>query len=169
MSATKRTMSTRVGMVLAAALLALPAFAGTATAAAAVPAPSASDVCTQLSTQLTNLLGQISSLSTAANALPVGADPTGLLGQITNLQSQADAVSTQLGNLVCSSIPGGGSSGGSATESTPTSDYSTPSTYNSGHRWYPYDYYDTSAPVVSTQVVSVPRGGVSTGDGSFGE
>lgn len=164
MSATKRTLSTRIGMLLAAALLALPAFAGSATAA---PAPSASDVCTQLSTELTTLLSQISTLSGAANALPEGADPTGLLAQIKSLQTQADSVSTQLRNLVCSAIPGG--TPGSASESTPTNDYSTPSTYNSGHRWYPYDYYDTTAPVVTTQVVSVPRGGVATGDGSFGE
>lgn len=166
MSATKRTLSTRIGMVLAAALLALPAFAGTA---AAVPAPpAASDTCTQLAGQLTGLLDQIAGLSDQAEATPVGPLLDILLGQIETLQAQADAVSDQLANLVCSSLPGGGG-GGSATESTPTSDYSTPSTYNSGHRWYPYDYYDTSAPVVTTQVVSVPRGGVATGDGSFGE
>lgn len=168
MGATKRTLATRVGMIVAASLLVLPAFVGTASAA---PAASPTDACSQLSSQLTTVLGQISSLSGQTGALS-GTPLDTLLSQIATLQSTANGLSSQLSAL-CSALPSTGTGTGSVTEQSLSNgdygDYSTPTTYNYNHYTYDYNQYDTTAPVVSTQVASVPRGGVNTGDGSFGE
>jgi hypothetical protein len=164
----------RVGFILAATALALPAAAGTAFAVPGAPgipgAPDGQAVCEQLSGQLRGLLTEISALSEQAEGLE-GLPLADLLTQITNLQNQADSVSEQLSDLVCSAIPsgGGGSVGsGSISNSADYDDYGhTPVRYGYGHRYY--DDYDVDAPVVATQVDAVPRGGVATGDGSFGE
>jgi hypothetical protein len=178
MGATKRTLRMRVGFILAATALALPAAAGTAAAAPGVPGtpgvPGASEICDQLAGQLSSLLNQAASLRDQINATPLGPLLTSLTAQLTQVQSQINSTYSQLSGQFCSTLGGGGTGGGSvgsgSIANTPDDyGYDYPRHYGSGHRNYGYDDYDADAPVVATQVDAVPRGGVATGDGSFGE
>ncbi len=97
-----------------------------------------------------------------------GLDPTQLSAA---LDSPAAIFCSALGFPLPSlpGLPGLPSSGGSFTETS----FPEPRFFDdgSGHRYYGFcgcTPWATAAPVYATQVASVPKGGVNTGDGSFG-
>jgi hypothetical protein len=116
--------------------------------------------------------------STTGTTTGTGLTGTGLTGGLTGSTTGTGLTGTGLtGGLtggLTSGLTGGLTSGltGTTTGSSVTETIYYP--YDScscnydqwGHRYY--DNYTPTTPVYATQVATVPRGGVNTGDGSFG-
>jgi hypothetical protein len=187
MSAGRRNAMKRTGAVVAGVLLVGLVASGVATAQVrtGVPAPRVA----QAVADVLSGLGSDGTSGTSSTSSPTNRSV--LLGVLPDASSSSSSTgststsSTSTGSTSTSSTSTSSGSTSSSTGGLSTNSYvitfpPTPGpTGSDGHRYYGR-YWDASAdcwryaspnyvpqPIVATQVASVPKGGVNTGDGSF--
>jgi hypothetical protein len=177
MSAGRRNAMKRTGAVVAGVLLVGLVASGVATAQVrtGVPAPRVA----QAVADVLSGLGSDGTSGTSSTSSP--SNRSVLLGVLPDASSSSSSTgSTSTSSTSTSSGSTSSSTGGLSTNSYVITFPPTPGpTGSDGHRYYGR-YWDASAdcwryaspnyvpqPIVATQVASVPKGGVNTGDGSF--